>query len=95
MQEKEKVIFKYGFEQSDHASVLVEMYINEEIKVGPGLTRVNSVLLDDPVKLTAVIADLNVMMEQKKKKKKMFPENLNLFDLGQACRTLCSNDNWS
>ena len=40
------------------------MHINEEIRVGPGLTRVNSVLLDDPLKLTAVIADLNVMMEQ-------------------------------
>ena len=35
----------------------------EEINVGPGLTRVNSVLLDDPLKLTAVIADLTVMVK--------------------------------
>ena len=55
---------KYGFEQSDHASVLVEMHINEEIRVGPGLTRVNSVLLEDLLKLTAVIAELTVMMQQ-------------------------------
>ena len=40
------------------------MYINEDIKVGPGLTRVNSVLLKDPLKLAAVTADISVMLEQ-------------------------------
>ena len=53
---------KYGFEQSDHASVLVKMCINEDIKVGPGLTRVNSVLLNSPVQLNAVITGLNSVM---------------------------------
>ena len=31
-----RVEVSYGFEQSDHAAVLVEMHINEDIEVGPG-----------------------------------------------------------
>ena len=45
----------YGFEQSDHAAVMVEMHINEDIEVGPGLTKVNSTVLNDSVNLLAVI----------------------------------------
>ena len=30
------------------------MHVNENIKVGPGLARVNSILLDDPLKLAAI-----------------------------------------
>ena len=29
----------WAFEQSDHTSVTVGMYLKEEIKMGPGLTR--------------------------------------------------------
>ena len=41
-----KVEVKYGFEQSDHASVSVGIHINEDIEVGPGLTRINSSVLN-------------------------------------------------
>ena len=34
-----KVAVSNGFEQSDHAAVSVEININEDIEVGPGLTK--------------------------------------------------------
>jgi hypothetical protein len=40
-----------SYEQSDHVSIYVELHINEEIIMGPGLTRINSVVLDDTHKL--------------------------------------------
>ena len=49
----------YSFEQSDHAAFLVEKHVNEDIKVGPELTRVNSALLSDPIQLLAVIAEIS------------------------------------
>ena len=45
----------YGFELSDHADVMVEMHINEDIEVGPGLTKVNSSVFNNPVNLLAEI----------------------------------------
>ena len=48
-----RVEVSYGFEQSDHAAVLVEMHINEDIEVGPGLTKVNSTVLNNPSNLVA------------------------------------------
>ena len=50
-----RVEVSYGFELSDHADVMVEMHINEDIEVGPGLTKVNSSVFNNPVNLLAVI----------------------------------------
>ena len=49
--DKNFVKLDWAYEQSDHASVSVEPILNEEIKVGPGLTKVNASVLDDPVSL--------------------------------------------
>ena len=38
----------WAFEQSDHASVIVGMYLKEKVIMEPGLTRINSSVLDDP-----------------------------------------------
>ena len=54
----------YSFEKSDHAAVFVEMHVNEDIEVGPGLTRVNSAVLRDLVQLLAVKAEISDMMGQ-------------------------------
>ena len=59
-----RVEVSYSFEQSDHAAVMVEMHVNEDIKVGPGLTKVNSAVLSDPVQLLAVKAEISEMMGQ-------------------------------
>ena len=45
----------YGFEQSDHAAVLIEMYLNQDIEIGPGLTKVNTAVLNDQTNLLSVI----------------------------------------
>ena len=44
----------WAFEQSDHASVAVGMYLKEEVTMGPGLNRINSSVLDDPIALLGV-----------------------------------------
>ena len=49
-----KVEVDWAFEQSDHASVAVGMYLKEEIIMGPGLTRINSYVLDNPITLLGV-----------------------------------------
>ena len=49
-----RVEVSYGFEQSDHTTVLVEMHINADIEVGPGLIKVNSTVLNNPSNLVAV-----------------------------------------
>ena len=59
-----RVEVSYSFEQSDHAAVMVEMHVNEDIKVGPGLTKVNSAVLSDPAQLLAVKAEISEMMGQ-------------------------------
>ena len=59
-----KVEVKFGFEQSDHASVVVEMCVNEEISVGPGLIKVNCEILNNPVQLEVVLREINEMMQQ-------------------------------
>ena len=46
---------KYEFEQSDHAAVLIEMYLNQDIEIGPGLTKVNTAVLNDQTNLLSVI----------------------------------------
>ena len=52
----------WAFEQSDHASVAVGMYLKEEVTMGPGLTRINSSELDDPIAVLGVKSDLRVML---------------------------------
>jgi exonuclease III len=63
----------WAFEQSDHASVTVEINIDQEIKVGPGLTRINSIILEDPVILERVRRELKEMLNQ-------IPQNWNPHD---------------
>ena len=46
-----KVEVDWAFKQSDHASVAVGMYLKEEVIMGPGLTRINSSVLNDPLAL--------------------------------------------
>ena len=41
----------WAFEQLDHASVTVGMYLKEKVIMGPGLTRINSSVLDDLIAL--------------------------------------------
>ena len=55
---------EWAFEQSDHATVTVEMRIKEDISVGPGLTRVNSTILEDNTTLERVRRELKEMLEQ-------------------------------
>jgi hypothetical protein len=49
-----KVQVEWSYEQSDHASLYVELHMNEEVVMGPGLARVNAGVLEDhQYKLTA------------------------------------------
>ena len=59
-----KVHNDWSYEQSDHASLHVEMYINEEIVMGPGLTRVNVSVLDDPYKLVVAKEEIKELLAQ-------------------------------
>ena len=38
---------EWKFESLDYASVIVRLNLNEEIKKGPGITKVNADVLDD------------------------------------------------
>ena len=40
------------------------MHINEEIEVGPGLTRVNGTILEDPIKLLTAKNEIKELMDQ-------------------------------
>jgi hypothetical protein len=46
-----KIRNDWFYEQSDNASLYAEMYINGEIVMRPGLTRVNFSVLDNPCRL--------------------------------------------
>ena len=59
-----KVQVEWSYEQSDHASLHVELHINDEILMGPGLTRVNSSVLDDPQKLGVAKTEIQEMLNQ-------------------------------
>ena len=54
--------WRLAFKQSDHASAAVGMYLKEEIIMGPGLTRINSSELYDPVALLGVKNDLETCL---------------------------------
>ena len=41
----------WAYEQSDHASLVIKLRINTEIIKGPGLTRLNEKILENPAKL--------------------------------------------
>ena len=59
-----KVKTDWAFEQSDHASVYEEIYINEEANAGPGLTKVNSNILENPSYLKLAISEINNLLAQ-------------------------------
>ena len=59
-----RVSINIAFEQSDHASLFIEMHIEEEIEVGPGLSRVNGAILDDPGTLLSAKSEVKEMMDQ-------------------------------
>ena len=63
----------WAYEQSDHASVSVELILNEEVKMGPGLIKVNALILDDPVSLARAKLELSEMLKQ-------IPENWNPYE---------------
>ena len=54
----------WAFEQSDHASLVIKMKINTEIVKGPGLTRINEKILDDPDKLNCAKNEIRVLMQE-------------------------------
>ena len=54
----------WAFEQSDHASLLINMRINENIVIGPRLTRINLLILDDLNNLNMAKARINEMLDQ-------------------------------
>jgi hypothetical protein len=59
-----RVSINKAFEQSDHASLFIEMHIEEEIEVGPGLSKVNGAILDDPGTLLSAKGEVKEMMDQ-------------------------------
>ena len=59
-----KVEVDWAYEKSDHASVMIEMHINEEIVMGPGLTKVNGMVLDNPVTLIIAKREILEMLNQ-------------------------------
>ena len=50
-----KVTTDWAFKQSDHASVYEELYINEEINMGPDLTKVNYNIVENTNSLNLAI----------------------------------------
>ena len=59
-----KVNVDWAFEQSDHAPVLVEIKVNEEIVMGPVLSRVNATILEEPANLSRAKIKLTMMLGQ-------------------------------
>jgi hypothetical protein len=59
-----KVQVECSYEQSDHASFYVEMHINEEIVMGPGLTRINADVLNDTQKLSVAKEEIKDLLDQ-------------------------------
>jgi hypothetical protein len=54
----------WSYEQSDHASLSVEMHIKEEIVIGPDLIRVNATVLDDPFKRGVAKEEIRKFLDQ-------------------------------
>ena len=54
----------WALEQSDHASVLIVLSLVEEDPIGPGLTRVNGQILEDPSILASARLEIGTLMDQ-------------------------------
>ena len=54
----------WGYEISDHAFVMINLHIGDDTSMGPGLTRVNSSVLNDPDNLSTVKSELTKMIGQ-------------------------------
>jgi exonuclease III len=54
----------WAFEQSDHASVKIEISIKEDIVIGPCLTKINSAILENPATLEKVKREILEMLMQ-------------------------------
>ena len=55
---------EWSYEQLDHASLHVELHINEEIVMGSGLARINADVLNDPHKLSVAKDEIKEMLSQ-------------------------------
>jgi exonuclease III len=54
----------WALEQSDHASVLIVLGLVEEDPIGPGITRVNGQILENPSILASTRTELGMLMDQ-------------------------------
>jgi len=54
----------WAFEKSDHAALITTIKLNPEISKGPGILKVNPIILNDPQKLEQVRSDLNFLINQ-------------------------------
>ena len=54
----------WGFEKSDHSSVKISLDLGVDVPTGPGLTKVNSTVLDDAINVAKVISSLNIMLSK-------------------------------
>jgi hypothetical protein len=55
---------EWSNEQSEHALLYLELHINEEIVMGPGLTRINADVLNDAHKLGVTKEEIKEMLAQ-------------------------------
>ncbi len=54
----------WAFESSDHASVKIDFTFEEEPKRGPGIVKVNTKILDDPLVALQIGVEIEEMMSQ-------------------------------
>jgi hypothetical protein len=54
----------WGFEKSDHAALVTTLKINPEIKKGPGIIKVNSEVIKDPIKKEQIRDELTFLLSQ-------------------------------
>jgi hypothetical protein len=54
----------WAFESSDHTSVKIDFTFEEEPKRGPGIMKVNTKILDDPVVTHQIGAEIEEMISQ-------------------------------
>jgi exonuclease III len=59
-----KVKLDWAYESSDHAALEIEMKIEANPKRGPGLTKINTTILEDPVLSKQMEEEIGVMMAQ-------------------------------
>jgi exonuclease III len=59
-----KVKLDWAYDSSDHAALEIVLKIEETPKRGPGLTRINTTILEDPVLSKQVEEEIGVMMAQ-------------------------------